>query len=76
MKLEQGQVWKVGDAFLRIVKWQRLSIEYKHITNWETREGEVHKVSKKEFCRLIRPGKLYLGEAEEVSESEDVTGNE
>ena len=57
-KLEQGQVWKVGEDFYRIVAWQRLAIEYKHITDWETREGTVHKVTKKEFCRLIRHGEL------------------
>lgn len=76
MKLEQGQVWKVGEAYLRIVKWQRLSIEYKHIADWETREGELHKVSKKEFCRIIRPGKLYLGEVEEDLEPEEASGDE
>ena len=57
-KLEQGQVWKVGEDFYRIVTWQRLAIEYKHITDWETREGTQHKVTKKEFCRLIRHGEL------------------
>ena len=29
MKLEQGQIWKQGDDYLRIVEWSRLSIEYK-----------------------------------------------
>jgi len=58
-KLKQGQVWKVGEDFYRIVVWQRLSIEYKHFTDCETREGTLHKVTKKEFCRLIRSGTLY-----------------
>ena len=62
MKLEQGQVWKVGEDYLRIVVWQRLSIEYKIFTDWETREGEVHKVTKKEFCRLIRHGELLTSD--------------
>lgn len=59
MKLEQGQVYRVGAEYLRIVKWARLSIEYKRFTDWETREGEVETVSKKEFCRLIRHGELF-----------------
>jgi hypothetical protein len=58
MKLEQGQVWKAGDDFYRIVKWARLVIEYKHFTDWETKEGELHQVTKKEFCRLIRHAEL------------------
>lgn len=58
-KLKQGQVWKVGEDYYRIVKWQRLTIEYKHITDWETREGTVHTASKKDFCRMIRSGDLY-----------------
>ncbi|MBK1833689.1 hypothetical protein [Roseibacillus ishigakijimensis] len=62
MKLAQGQVWKVGDERYRIVTWQRLAIEYKHFTDWEEREGTFHKVSKKEFCRLIRHGELVEGE--------------
>lgn len=69
MKLEQGQVWKVGEDYLRIVVWQRLNIEYKKFTDWETREGTVHQVSKKEFCRLIRHGELLPpGEAPEGEE--------
>lgn len=58
MKLEQGQVYRVGADYLRIVKWARLSIEYKRFMDWETKEGEVATVSKKEFCRLIRHGEL------------------
>ena len=57
-KLEQGQVWKVGEEHYRIVAWQRLSIEYKHFSDWVNREGTLHKVSKKEFCRIIRHGEL------------------
>jgi len=72
MKLEQGQVWKVGQDYLRIVVWQRLSIEYKRFTDWETREGEMHQVSKKEFCRLIRHGEL-LTSAPESEEDEVIS---
>lgn len=70
MKLEQGQVWKVGEHLLRIVRWQRLSIEYKQFTDWKSREGEVFVVSKKEFCRLIRHGTLCSAEPPLSSENE------
>lgn len=58
MKLAQGQVWKSGKNYYRIVKWARLAIEYKHMTDLEAGRGELHQVSKKEFCRLIRGAEL------------------
>ena len=62
MKLEQGQIWKQGDDYLRIVEWARLSIEYKLMKNPASREGTRHKVSKKEFCRLIKGAELIQPE--------------
>lgn len=29
MKLQQGQLWKKDDDYLRIIHWERLAIEYK-----------------------------------------------
>jgi hypothetical protein len=58
LKLEQGQIWKQGDAYLRIVKWARLTIEYKSMADPFAKEGTVHAVSKKEFCRLIKGATL------------------
>lgn len=58
MKLEQGQIWKQGEDYLRIVKWSRLEIEYKQISNLETGEGTHHTATKKEFCRLIKDAEL------------------
>ena len=58
MKLQQGQIWKKGDDYYRIVQWARLAIEYKHMTDLETKEGEFHTVTKKEFCRLIKGAEL------------------
>ena len=54
MKLEQGQIWKQGDDYLRIVEWERLSIEYKSMKDPASKEGTRHRVTKKEFCRLIK----------------------
>lgn len=58
MKLQQGQLWKKGEEYIRIVNWERLAIDYKLITDLESGEGTVHQLSKKEFCRLIRGAEL------------------
>lgn len=54
MHLEQGQIWKQGNEYLRIVKWERLAIEYKATTDLESKDGTLRRVTKKEFCRLIK----------------------
>ena len=54
MKLQQGQIWKKGDAYYRIVEWARLSVKYKVMTDPVVAEGTMHQASKKEFCRLIK----------------------
>lgn len=58
MKLEQGQIWKQGETFYRIVVRERLSVEYKAMTAPESGEGTRHTVTKKEFCRLIKGAQL------------------
>jgi hypothetical protein len=58
MKLQQGQVWKRGEEFLRIVKLERLAVEYKAMHDLSTKEGTVHQVTKKEFCRLVKTAVL------------------
>ena len=58
LKLQQGQVWKAGDEFLRIVDLQRLEVKYKAMKDLAAREGIHHHVSKKEFCRLIKGATL------------------
>jgi len=65
MKLRQNQVWKQGDEFLRIVALERLEVQYKNVTNPATGERKHHRVTKKEFCRLIKGAKL-LAPAEEA----------
>lgn len=65
LRLEQGQVWKAGEAFLRIVELHRLEVKYKAMTDLATREGTHHHVSKKEFCRLIK-GATLLPRAEKA----------
>jgi hypothetical protein len=62
MKLEQGQIWKQGNEYLRIVRWARMAVDYKLQTDPTAKEGVVHKVTKKEFCRLIKGAVLYVPE--------------
>ena len=54
MKLEQGQIWKQGEVYYRIVEWARMHIKYKLMKDPATKEGTFHQLSKKEFCRLLK----------------------
>ncbi|TDU69376.1 hypothetical protein EI77_03029 [Prosthecobacter fusiformis] len=63
MKLEQNQIWKQDDLYLRIVHWDRTFIVYKAMKDLATRQGTEQQVSKKEFCRLIK-GAVLLTPAE------------
>ena len=61
MRLQQGQVWRVGEEFLRVVELHRLEVKYKAMRDLSTREGTHHHVTKKQFCRLIKGGVLVEG---------------
>ena len=63
MHLEQGQIWKKGDEYFRIVTWERLAIEYKAMNDPDSKEGTLHQVTKKEFCRLLKGAVLQVPEA-------------
>ena len=67
MHLEQGQVWKKGDDYFRIVTWERLAIEYKSMKDLDSKEGTLHEVTKKEFCRLIKGAVLQVPESPAAS---------
>jgi hypothetical protein len=54
LKLRQGQVWKRGHEFIRIVRLERLEVGYKIVKNLKTGEGEHQVTSKKDFCRLLK----------------------
>ena len=54
MKLQQGQIWKKGDEYIRIVHLERLEVQYKMMNDLMTKEGTHHHVTKKEFCRVIK----------------------
>ena len=58
MKLCQGQVWKQGKEYIRIVRLERLEVEYKSLASLASREGTRHVTSKKDFCRLLKQARL------------------
>lgn len=62
MTLEQGQLWKKGADYIRITQWARLSIEYKLMKDPETKEGTLHQLTKKEFCRFLKGAVLVKPE--------------
>ena len=58
MKLCQGQIWKQGKEYIRIVRLERLEVEYKSMTSLNSKEGTKHVTSKKDFCRLLKQARL------------------
>ena len=58
LKLQQGQVWKHGNEFIRIVRLERLEVGYKVVKQLKSGEGTHHHTSKKEFCHLLKSAKL------------------
>ena len=58
MKLEQGQIWKHGEDYIRIVTWARESIIYKTMKDPLSKAGTTVTATKKEFCRLIKGAEL------------------
>ena len=66
MTLRQGQIWKRDQEFIRIVRLERLAVDYKSMTSLTTKEGTAHHASKKEFCRLLK-GATLLTEQDAVA---------
>jgi hypothetical protein len=62
MKLCQGQTWKQGQQYLRIVRLERLEVEYKSMASLTTKEGTIQVTSKKDFCRLLKGAYLLSPE--------------
>ena len=63
MKLQQGQLWKTHNTTLRITKLERLAVEYKMLSlpdpeTGPSLEGNIIRLTKKEFCRLIKGAAL------------------
>lgn len=58
MKLAQAQVWKKDGQFIRIVRLERLEVEYKSHPNLASKAGTKVVTSKKDFCRLLKGAHL------------------
>ncbi len=58
MKLCQGQLWKKDKEYIRIVRLERLEVEYKFLASPASKEGPKHITSKKDFCRLLKQARL------------------
>ena len=58
MRLQQGQIWKRSDDYLRIVQLERLEVKYKCLQSLTDTVGPHHHVTKKEFCRLLKQATL------------------
>ena len=54
MKLQQGQVWKCGTEYVRIVQLERLEVSYKSAPSQKFTGGQHRHTSKKDFCRLLK----------------------
>jgi hypothetical protein len=74
LKLQQGQVWKKDDKFLRVVGVDRTEVKYKSMDSLAEREGEHVHVRKKEFCRLIKGATLMSVEEVKIQRTSDVIG--
>jgi len=70
MRLQQNQVWKKGKEYLRIVRLERFEVAYKSMADLETKEGEHHVLSKKEFCRLLHGATLTAASPDKTEEDE------
>jgi len=58
MKLCQGQVWKKDKEYIRIVRLERLEVEYKSMESLAAKSGAKIVTSKKDFCRLLKGAHL------------------
>jgi hypothetical protein len=58
VQLRQGQLWKQGKEFIRIVRLERLEVEYKLLASPTSKEGAMRVTSKKDFCRLLKQARL------------------
>ena len=70
LKLRQGQIWKHGNEYIRIVHLERLEVAYKVLENLHSGKGEHRHTSKKDFCRLLKECRLLEHKIESLPEDE------
>ena len=69
MRLSQAQVWKKDGQYLRIVRLERLEVEYKSLPSLASNAGTKVVTSKKDFCRLLKGAHLLQPGNVSVSET-------
>jgi hypothetical protein len=69
MKLRQGQVWKCGEQYVRIVQLERLEVGYKSSASQKFSDGKHQHTSKKDFCRLLKGATLVFPKPAQPSET-------
>jgi hypothetical protein len=60
MRLQQGQVWKCGAEYVRIVQLKRLEVGYKSAASLNFSGGKHRQTSKKDFCRMLKGATLVF----------------
>jgi len=73
LKLQQGQVWKHGQEYIRIVRLERLEVGYKVLKDLHSGKGEHRHTSKKDFCRLLKECRLLERAKESLPEEDEPT---
>ena len=64
MKLQQDQIWKCGDEYVRIVHLERLEVGYKSFKSLKSNTGKHQHTSKKDFCRMLKGAILLTNNPE------------
>ena len=64
MKLQQDQIWKSGDEYVRIVHLERLQVGYKSLKSLKSSAGKHQLTSKKDFCRMLKGAVLLTDNSE------------
>ena len=76
MKLQQGQIWKCANEYVRIVHLERLEVGYKSFKTLKSPEGAHQHTSKKDFCRLLKGARLLEpNKTEGVLEMNETSGD-
>ena len=68
MKLCQAQVWKKDGQYIRIVRLERLEVEYKSHPSLQSKAGTKVITSKKDFCRLLKGAHLLQPSQADIAE--------
>jgi hypothetical protein len=66
MKLQQGQTWKCGEEYVRIVHLERLEVGYKSLKSLKSSEGAHQRTTKKAFCRMLKGATLLTGNPDSI----------